>query len=64
VESWRSSQPASPSRFDESLISLRAAIRKQLNPLDLEFYYNNNRGKIRAAEIRDRKSGIHEGCGV
>jgi hypothetical protein len=64
VESWRNSQPPTPSRFDESLISLRAAIRKQLNPVDLKFYYNNNRGKIRAAEIVVRKPCSHEGCGA
>ena len=64
VEKWRRSQPATPSRFDESVTSLRDAIRKYLNPMDWEFYYNNNRGKVRAAQIPVLKSCMHEGCGV
>jgi hypothetical protein len=64
VEGWRNAQPAAPRRFDESLFSLRAAIRKQLNPVDLEFYYNNNRGKIRAAENLSHRMCNHQGCRV
>ena len=63
VERWRGSQPITPRRLDESLISLRAAIRKQLKPIDLEFYYKNNRGKIRAAELFVGTRCSHEGCG-
>jgi hypothetical protein len=64
VENWRRSQPTAPSRFGECLISLRAAIRKYLNPIDLEFYYNNNRGKVRAAQILVFKPCTYEGCGA
>jgi hypothetical protein len=62
VENWRKSQPIAPSRFDDCIISLRAAIRKYLNPIDLEFYYNNNRGKVRAAQIPAHKACTYKGC--
>ena len=64
VEGWRKTHPGASSRLDESVISLRAAIRKQLNPVDLEFYYNNNRGKIRAAEMLMPTVGARKACGA
>jgi hypothetical protein len=63
VENWRKSQPTAPSRFYDSIFSLRDAIRKYLNPIDYEFYYNNNRGKVRAAQILELKPCTFEGCG-
>ena len=47
---WVGSRRLKPLPWADSLVDLRAAIRRQLKPTDLEFYYQKNKAKIRVAE--------------
>jgi hypothetical protein len=53
-EKWSSAQPTKP--WAESLVDLRETIRRQLKPDEVEFYYNHNKGKIRAADARSPRN--------
>jgi hypothetical protein len=61
VEQWARSQPATARPWADSLIELREAIRRQLKPLDLEFYYKRNKAKIRVADVA-RRNDCFEQC--
>jgi hypothetical protein len=52
VEQWLGRQPIKAQPWADSLVELRNAIRLQLKPADLEFYYKRNQAKIRVSELR------------
>jgi hypothetical protein len=50
TEQWLGAQPMKSRPWADSLLDLREAIRRQLKPVDLEFYYKRNKAKIRVAD--------------
>src|SRR5438105_3294155 len=58
VDGWKISRPARPSLWVESLLDLRDAIRRQLKPLELEFYYTRNKSRMRVAEMRPDSAAV------
>ena len=61
VEQWLASQPVKSRPWADSLVDLREAIKRQLKPLDLEFYYNHNKRRVRAADAGGPKGCSTEG---
>jgi hypothetical protein len=53
IRSWLMTQPIMPSPWAAGLVDLRAVLKKQLQPADLQFFYERNAKKIRAAELRE-----------
>jgi hypothetical protein len=61
VRGWISARPVGSIPCSDGLLDLRAAIRKQLSPNDLDFFYARNAKKIRAAELFELRDPEKEG---
>ncbi len=64
MSQWLGSQPLTPVPWADSMVDLRAAIKRQLKPIDLEFYYQRNKAKIRAAQLGRRNGCSKQRCGA
>jgi hypothetical protein len=62
VSRWLSSQPLKPVPWADGVADLRAAIKRQLAPTDLEFYYRKNKARIRVADSRRANDCIGGRC--
>jgi len=58
IDGWKISRPARPSPWGEGLLDLRDAIRRQLKPLELEFYCTRNKSRMRVAEVRPDTTAV------
>lgn len=62
VDRWRGAQPLKSRPWVDSLVDLREAIRQQLKPTDLEFYYKRNKGKVHAADAGSPERCTEDKC--